>query len=507
MAKSTDGLKPALRRLMADGQWWNLARACEMAGREVTAEQAMRYYSRLVQAGGRKVDERAEQLAIGRERAIREVLQRLVHDGRAEAVGEGNQRVYRLMECGMSAAKPKPERKYIPLERLTFDPRLQMRDLPEGVVYVEQTVAHYVELHAEGAEFPPPDVVSDGKMNWVIAGFNRGEMYRRRQVASIECLVYEGNFQDAQLWALSENSRHGLTRTPADCRRAFETLVSDKGLLKKVLDGSKETKEESGIQRKLARACGLSVGAVGKYLPDFGLKADRKTGKLIAIEPTPAPKSPRSSTPAASPPPPPAEEAAAPPREPTPWRDRHPKEALKEELPPKLLKALGDTYDSCAELTDRLLAGESLGLGRADLTRLYDAIEELARQNGETIRFGLKPEETILEQPAVPIASDARFEGSGSTPSVSHAQDLLVEAQKLLRALNRTIEPLLKGPAADTLRAAAARHSIPFSVKESEPPVFGNQSSMVKTEWWPTLASLTAVFADTAASAFQTGAA
>ena len=274
----SESVLDAARRLTAGPEFVPAARLIDALGPLVADAEASRANARLARAGrGGNATTTAARRRAGRERVVRDRLHRLVHDGELEAAGEGADRVYRQRAESVTE-KPKPGREFVPLEQLVLDPRLQMRELgPNGETYHEATVAAYCEAEERGDKFPPLEVVDDGRRKYLLAGFNRVEMYRRRGVNTVEAWSYPGTFEDARFWALSENSRHGKPRTPADCRRAFDTLINDPKLREQVVAAAKKP-GAGGIQRLLARACGLSAGAVGKYLADAGWRAVRRKG-------------------------------------------------------------------------------------------------------------------------------------------------------------------------------------------------------------------------------------
>jgi hypothetical protein len=190
---------------------------------------------------------------------------------------------------------PKPTRQMIPVERLTFDSRHQMRALTDtGMTYDPDYVKDLLEARELGAAFPPLSVVEEpnykGKKEsayFVFDGFNRGEMLRRAEVPSTECMVYPGTWLDAKRWAMRVNSSHGRSRGPADTRRVFEQFITDDAIREDVLSGAKS---EGGIYRAIQLATGLSQGALTRYFPEFGWTVDRIGGKgqLRRIE-TPPP--------------------------------------------------------------------------------------------------------------------------------------------------------------------------------------------------------------------------
>lgn len=224
--------------------------------------------------------------------------------------------------------RPKPRIEFLPVERLTFDLRLQLRDIRDirdgsPCLYSEKWVHELLEAREQGEEFEALEVVEETRRKaqpiyWVFAGFHRGEALRRCNVPSVQCRVYPGTFADAELYALSQNAKQPLPRTPDDCWKAFKRLIDSPSLLSRVLETAHQ---DGGIHRSLARAAGLSHGVVGKYLERAGLRADRDTGKLVAI-PVPAVVESLPLPPAPEPEPEPEPES-----EPAPARTEKPKAA------------------------------------------------------------------------------------------------------------------------------------------------------------------------------------
>lgn len=170
----------------------------------------------------------------------------------------------------------KPKREWVPIERLIRDKRLQMRTgLLDGLTD-PATVERYKELIEEGVEFPPLESVSDGNSYWLFDGFQRAAALERAGKGSAECFVSLGSYSDALLLAFAANSRHGLTRTPSDCRRALTTLLDSPEILEAVLLVSRE---RGGVYRTLAATCGISKGLVYKVLEERNLHV--VGGKLI----------------------------------------------------------------------------------------------------------------------------------------------------------------------------------------------------------------------------------
>ena len=197
--------------------------------------------------------------------------------------------------------RPKFRREAVPLDRLTFDSRLQLRYFPDAdgkpVTFDEAWVQQLLESWGVGDALPPLEAVEEtqGKKTilWVFAGFHRGEMYRRAGVNSVEVLIYPGTFRDAEFYALAENGTTPLPRTPESCQKSFDRLMDTASLLGRVLDSVKE--KGSSIERAIAAACGISASTVHKYLDRRGLRSDGR--KLVEI-PKPAVVSELSPEPA-----------------------------------------------------------------------------------------------------------------------------------------------------------------------------------------------------------------
>lgn len=328
--RGRDAPQSAARTLLASGRWVTAAEYADLLGDALTPEAAEQCYARLCRAGWKDLADPAERIRLGRVRLAQQALQRLVQRGEAEGIGEGTARTFRIVGTGnreteMFAPRPKPKPETVPLERLTFSPDLQMRHIfdekGEQRLFSEEWVAELLAQREAGAVFEPLEAVKEERKGkepvyWVFRGFHRGEVYRRAGVNSVEVLVYPGTPADAQFYALAENSKQPLPRTPDDCRRAFDTMLDTPHLFRRVMEAAPD---EAGVYRAMMAACGLSKGAVGKYLKARGLHVDRKTHKLVeipAVDLSPPPEiSPaRASEPEErekKPPPPPRKPAPA----------------------------------------------------------------------------------------------------------------------------------------------------------------------------------------------------
>jgi len=89
-----------------------------------------------------------------------------------------------------------------------------------------EIVKEYAEHMREGTKFPPVTVFFDGAEYWLADGFHRYHATKSNATASIEAEVKEGSLDDAILYALGANAKHGLTMSSEDKRRAIQTMLN-----------------------------------------------------------------------------------------------------------------------------------------------------------------------------------------------------------------------------------------------------------------------------------------
>lgn len=110
----------------------------------------------------------------------------------------------------------------IPLDQLRTDGGTQSRAAIDPVVVTE-----YAEAIAAGSVLPQPVAFFDGDTYWLADGFHRLAAHKQAGYPNVSTDVRQGDRRDAILYSLSANAAHGLRRTPADKRRAVETLLRD----------------------------------------------------------------------------------------------------------------------------------------------------------------------------------------------------------------------------------------------------------------------------------------
>ena len=105
----------------------------------------------------------------------------------------------------------------ISLSTIRIDSGTQMR-----VNQNNHVVDEYAEQLANGAEFPPVTVFTDGIEYWLADGFHRYFAHLKAGLDTIACEVRQGTLHAALEYACRANQTHGLQRTNADKRRAVE---------------------------------------------------------------------------------------------------------------------------------------------------------------------------------------------------------------------------------------------------------------------------------------------
>jgi len=191
--------------------------------------------------------------------------------------------------------RPKPTLEQVALERLTFDPELQMR----AELFNEATVERYLEAMQNGDEFPAIDIVretaplrhkpkefSERVRLLVIDGFNRGEAWLRFGVASVPVNVFEGTYEVARFWSLNSNAKNAESRTDADARRALTTLLDTPGLFRRAKEWVYPGQD---LTRSIAAAAGVSKGLIAKVLRERGLAVRKDELVPIAVPSLPTP--------------------------------------------------------------------------------------------------------------------------------------------------------------------------------------------------------------------------
>lgn len=87
------------------------------------------------------------------------------------------------------------------------------------------TVHEYAQAMLDGAVFPPPKVLHDGREYWLVDGFHRVHAHRQAGNKTIPVEVDFGSVNEAQWQSLAANQTHGLKRSNADKARAVSLAL------------------------------------------------------------------------------------------------------------------------------------------------------------------------------------------------------------------------------------------------------------------------------------------
>jgi len=111
----------------------------------------------------------------------------------------------------------------ISLSQITLEPEVQIRMRGTDKERVQQ----YAARMREGDEFPPLVCFYDRDAGtlYLADGFHRYEAARHALLVSFPCTVYEGTRHDAEEYAITANSKHGLPLSNEDKRRAVYRLL------------------------------------------------------------------------------------------------------------------------------------------------------------------------------------------------------------------------------------------------------------------------------------------
>ena len=125
----------------------------------------------------------------------------------------------------------------------------------------ERTVAEYAEAMADGAEFPPVVVFSEGgrsKHFYLADGFHRVEAALRNGQDKLWCDMRTGGFIDALRFALSCNAMHGKRVTNEDKQNALRMAWENRAQL----FGADPS------AALLAKTCGVAVRTAQSYIAE-----------------------------------------------------------------------------------------------------------------------------------------------------------------------------------------------------------------------------------------------
>lgn len=130
----------------------------------------------------------------------------------------------------------------IPITSIRVDGGTQHRPLDE------ETVQHYADMMADGAEFPPVEVVQESKVYWLWDGFHRLPAFMRAspKKTTIQAMVRQGTKRDAIWLSFAANKAHGLKRPYGSVRAILMDIFNDPEWIQK---GPTEIAKHVGCSR------------------------------------------------------------------------------------------------------------------------------------------------------------------------------------------------------------------------------------------------------------------
>jgi len=107
------------------------------------------------------------------------------------------------------------------LNQINISGDTQQRDINDD------TVEEYMDLMRDRCEFPPVQIIFDGKDYWLWDGFHRYHAAKKLKRKTIKADVVEGTKRDAVLASFSANRDHGFQRQKGDTRKIIEKILAD----------------------------------------------------------------------------------------------------------------------------------------------------------------------------------------------------------------------------------------------------------------------------------------
>lgn len=150
--------------------------------------------------------------------------------------------------------------KELALNDIRINGGTQQRPIDDAVVL------RYKALLLDGAQFPPVEVMFDGKDYWLVDGFHRYWSHGKAGKKYISAIVTEGTKRDAVWKSFSANAKHGLPRQPGTVKdMLFDKIFPD-------VEWEKQTDEELG-----KHIGGCSTRTIARYRAEYNKPpAERK---------------------------------------------------------------------------------------------------------------------------------------------------------------------------------------------------------------------------------------
>ncbi len=111
--------------------------------------------------------------------------------------------------------------KSIPIKDIRIDGKTQQRSIDDSVV------ARYAAMVKEGSKFPPVEIITDGKSNFMWDGFHRYFAIKKLGKKYLEANVINGTHRDAIYLSFSANKENAFPRQPGTAKGIVEKILKD----------------------------------------------------------------------------------------------------------------------------------------------------------------------------------------------------------------------------------------------------------------------------------------
>ena len=134
--------------------------------------------------------------------------------------------------------------KNFPIELINLSGGCQQRQLDPS------TLDNYCKLMEDGVEFPPIEIINDGKNCWLWDGFHRVKCYQILGRKTTHANIMVGNKREAIWLSFSANRDHGLPRPPGAVKFILQQILKDDKWSKKT---NSEIARHIGCSREYVR--------------------------------------------------------------------------------------------------------------------------------------------------------------------------------------------------------------------------------------------------------------
>jgi hypothetical protein len=111
--------------------------------------------------------------------------------------------------------------KQLPIKDVRIDGNCQQREIDQD------TLKKYVALIADGTNFPPVEVMFDGKSYWLYEGYHRYHCHLKLKKNYIKADVKEGTVRDAIFHSFGANKANGFPRQDGTCKNIILKILAD----------------------------------------------------------------------------------------------------------------------------------------------------------------------------------------------------------------------------------------------------------------------------------------